>query len=112
MREMLNIRRHGFYAVQLLSHKALRYLAFAFIGCAFVTAAILWNVGWIYKVAMVAQLAFALLALLGFIAERRGVRTRALSVPYYFALVNMASLQAFVKFARRERHRVWNPRLG
>ena len=112
MREMLNIRRHGFYAVQLLSHKALRYLAFAFIGCAFVTAAMLWNVGWIYKVAVITQLAFGLLALLGFIAERRGVRTRALSVPYYFALVNMASLQAFVKFACRQRHRVWSPRLG
>jgi cellulose synthase/poly-beta-1,6-N-acetylglucosamine synthase-like glycosyltransferase len=112
MREMLNIRRYGFYAVQLLSHKALRYLAFAFIGCAFVTAALLWNVGWIYKVAVITQLAFGLLALLGFVAERRGLKTRILSVPYYFTLVNVASLQACIKFARRQRHRVWSPRLG
>lgn len=112
MREMLNIRRYGFYAVQLLSHKALRYLAFVFVGGVFISAALLWPVGLVYRVAFVAHLVFGLLATLGFVAERRGLKTRFLSVPYYFALVNMASLQACIKFARRQRHRVWSPRLG
>jgi cellulose synthase/poly-beta-1,6-N-acetylglucosamine synthase-like glycosyltransferase len=112
MRAMLSIRRYGFYAVQLLSHKALRYLAFAFIGCAFVTAALLWSVSPIYRIAFGAQVLFGALAWLGYFAERYGWRYRALSVPYYFVLVNAASLQAFVKFLRGERHRVWKPRLG
>jgi cellulose synthase/poly-beta-1,6-N-acetylglucosamine synthase-like glycosyltransferase len=112
MADMLSIRQQGFYAVQLLSHKALRYLAFAFIGFAFVTAALLWPAGWLYRLVVVAHLVFGLLAVLGFVAERHGLKTRVLSVPYYFALVNLASLQACIKFARRQRHRVWSPRLG
>ena len=112
MSSMLNVRRHGFYAIQLLSHKALRYLAFAFMATTFVSAALLAPLGGIYRIAFFAHLAFGLLASLGFAAERLGWHTRPLSVPYYFMLVNLASLQAFIKFARRQRHRVWNPRLG
>ena len=112
MRSMLSVRRHGFYAVQLLSHKALRYVAFAFFVSAFASAALLWPVGQIYRIAFVAQVLFALLAWLGFLAERRGMKVRILSVPFYFVLVNVAALQACIKFARRQRHRVWSPRLG
>lgn len=112
MPDMLSVRRHGFYAIQLLSHKALRYLAFAFIASTFFTAALLWPVGAIYRIAFVVQAAFGVLAWLGYLAERRGWQTRILSVPYYFVLVNAAALQACIKFARRERHRVWSPRLG
>lgn len=112
MPDMLSVRRHGFYAIQLLSHKALRYLAFAFIVSTFVTAALLWSTAQIYRIAFVAQLAFGVLATLGFLAEQRGWQTRILSVPYYFMLVNVAALEACIKFVRRERHRVWNPRLG
>lgn len=36
----------------------------------------------------------------------------ALALPYYFVLVNMAALQACVKFLKGERPRVWKPRLG
>jgi cellulose synthase/poly-beta-1,6-N-acetylglucosamine synthase-like glycosyltransferase len=109
---MMSVRRQGFYAIQLFSHKALRYLAFVFMTSSFVTAALLWPQGGIYRVAFLMQLLFAMLAGLGLMAERRGWRTRVLFVPYYFALVNAAAFQACVKFLRRERNRVWRPRLG
>jgi hypothetical protein len=112
MRTMLNVRRQGFYAIQLLSHKALRYLAFAFLGSTFLTAALLWPEGLIYRVAFIAQLLFAVLATVGFLAERRGRQGRVFAVPYYFALVNVAALQACIKFLKGERPRVWRPRLG
>jgi cellulose synthase/poly-beta-1,6-N-acetylglucosamine synthase-like glycosyltransferase len=109
---MMNVRRHGFYAIQLFSHKALRYLAFAFMATTFLSAGALWTVSPIYRIAFLIQVALALLASAGFLAERNGIRTRVLFVPYYFALVNAAAFQACIKFARRERNRIWKPRLG
>lgn len=112
MSRLMDVRRHGFYAVQLFSHKALRYLVVFFMAAALAMSAVLWPVGVIYRVALVLQLAFVLLAWLGYVAERRGRPTRLLSIPYYFALVNAAACHAFIKFLRGQRHRVWNPRVG
>ncbi|MCC7240285.1 MAG: glycosyltransferase family 2 protein [Acidobacteria bacterium] len=112
MSELLSIRRHGFYAVQLLSHKVLRYLAFFFMAGTFITAALLWPVGWVYRLAFVLQVAFAVAALMGYAAERAGRPSRLLAMPYYFVLVNAAALVAFCRFLNGKRHRTWNPRLG
>jgi cellulose synthase/poly-beta-1,6-N-acetylglucosamine synthase-like glycosyltransferase len=112
MSHMMSVRRHGFYAIQLWSHKALRYLAFGFMCSAFFTAALLSGRSPFYRLMYEAQLMFAVVALLGLLAEQRGWKTRALAVPYYFALVNAASFQACFKYLRRQRHRLWSPRLG
>jgi cellulose synthase/poly-beta-1,6-N-acetylglucosamine synthase-like glycosyltransferase len=112
MPSLMSIRQYGFYAWQLLSHKALRYLGFLFMAVMFVATILLWPVGAFYKVVLVGELAFIGSALLGFAAERSGQPNRLLSVPYYFVLVNAAASQAFVKFLRGERHRMWKPRLG
>ena len=112
MREMLNVRRHGFFAVQLLSHKALRYLAFAFMVLMFVLAGVLWSDGVIYQAALVGQVVIGVCALFGYVAEQYRWQTRVLAVPYYLLLVNLAASQAWIKFLRGERHRVWRPRLG
>lgn len=112
MAGLLNVTRHGVYALQLISHKLLRYLAFSFMAVTFATSALLWRQGAIYQLAFVAHVAFVAVAGLGLIAERRGHRSRLLFVPYYFALVNLAALQAVIKFVRGERFRVWSPRLG
>ncbi len=112
MSGLLNIARHGIYAIQLISHKLLRYLAFAFMAATLVTSALLWSTAQIYRIAFLAHVAFCALAYLGYLAERRGRPNRLLFIPYYFALVNMAALRAVVKFLKGERFRVWNPRLG
>jgi cellulose synthase/poly-beta-1,6-N-acetylglucosamine synthase-like glycosyltransferase len=112
MRSMLNVRRHGFYAIQLLSHKVLRYLAWLMGVAMFVCAALLWNAGTPYRVIFLLQVGFYVCAAVGLLAERRGHSNRWLSIPYYFVLINAASLQAFVLFARGERARVWKPRLN
>jgi cellulose synthase/poly-beta-1,6-N-acetylglucosamine synthase-like glycosyltransferase len=112
MPEVLDVRRYGFYAVQIISHKVLRYLAWVLGAAVFVSGALLWPAGAAYRALFFAQALFCLCAGLGFLAERAGRPNRWLSVPYYFILVNAAALQAFVKFVRGERARVWRPRLG
>jgi cellulose synthase/poly-beta-1,6-N-acetylglucosamine synthase-like glycosyltransferase len=112
MRSLLNVRRYGFFALQLFSHKALRYAAPVFLLTVLLTSGVLSMAGRLYEFAFVMQLAFLAAAGIGYLAERRGRTARLLSVPFYFVLVNAAATQAFVKFLKGERHRVWQPRLG
>jgi cellulose synthase/poly-beta-1,6-N-acetylglucosamine synthase-like glycosyltransferase len=112
MRELLDVRRYGFYSLQLLSHKVLRYFAWAFGAVMFASSALLWTTAPAYQILFLLQTSVVLCASLGFVAERLGRPNRWLSLPYYFVLVNLAALRAFVKLARGERTRFWKPRLG
>ena len=62
---------------------------------------------------LLVAIAFAaglLAALLGTIAPFRNMRLIAFS--HYFAVLNIASLLASLKFLKRERIIIWRPRLG
>jgi cellulose synthase/poly-beta-1,6-N-acetylglucosamine synthase-like glycosyltransferase len=106
-RAMLNPLRGGFYAVQLLSHKVVRYLVPVFLLLALVASALLAPLSLFYKIAFAAQVCFYLAAALAWALERSGVRFRLLALPQYFVLANLASLLAFYKFARGERYARW-----
>jgi cellulose synthase/poly-beta-1,6-N-acetylglucosamine synthase-like glycosyltransferase len=112
MRNLLNVRRFGLYALQLISHKVLRYLAFVFLLLMYGASLWLWRVTPVYAVAFVLQTLGMLLAVVGFWAARRTLPGRVLAVPYYFALVNCAALHACWKLLNGERPRIWTPRLG
>jgi cellulose synthase/poly-beta-1,6-N-acetylglucosamine synthase-like glycosyltransferase len=108
-RAMLNPLSHGFYAVQLLSHKVLRYLAPAFLLIFLVTSGILTARSVWYAIAFAAQMAFYFIAVFSWLLEKAGVKTYWLALPQYFAITNLASLIAFVKFFRGERYVKWEP---
>ena len=108
-RAMLNPFRSGFYAVQLLSHKVMRYLVPLFlITLCGASAALAFNSSF-YRAILVVQLAGYGSAVLAWILERAGVRSRMLSLPQYFVLANVASVIAFYKFLRGERYAHWEP---
>jgi cellulose synthase/poly-beta-1,6-N-acetylglucosamine synthase-like glycosyltransferase len=110
-RAMLNPLRSGFYAVQLLSHKVMRYLVPIFLILSFLTSvAITAAVGSLLWLAVLcAQLAFYLAAIGAWLLESAGVRSRLLALPHYFVLANLASLFACYKFMRGERYARWEP---
>ncbi|MBK8812039.1 MAG: glycosyltransferase family 2 protein [Acidobacteria bacterium] len=108
-RSMLNPFRSGFYAIELISHKLLRYAVPAFLGVALISSAFLIRSSWIYDVAFLAQSAFYLLALLGFGLERAGARIGVFAIPHYFVLANLASVLGLYKFLRGERYANWEP---
>ncbi len=108
-RETLNLRRHGMFAFQMLSHKVLRYAVSALLLIAFVSNIFLIGDSRIYQAAMAGQGAFYLAALAGWLVERTGARLGVFALPYYFALANVAIIVAFVKFMRGEAHVVWEP---
>ncbi|HVG38040.1 MAG TPA: glycosyltransferase family 2 protein, partial [Pyrinomonadaceae bacterium] len=108
-RHMLNPLRAGFYAVQLLSHKVLRYAVPIFLLLAFITSALLAPRSLFYALALLAQLGFYAAAGLGWALERAGLHYRLLAIPQYFVLANAASLIALYKFLRGERFARWEP---
>jgi cellulose synthase/poly-beta-1,6-N-acetylglucosamine synthase-like glycosyltransferase len=109
-RHMMNpFGRAGFFAVELISHKLMRYLVPVFLILIFAASVALAARSWFYALALIAQISFYALALLGWIIERAGHRVRLLALPQYFVLANLASLIAFYKFVRGERYARWEP---
>jgi cellulose synthase/poly-beta-1,6-N-acetylglucosamine synthase-like glycosyltransferase len=108
-RAMLNPLRGGFYSVQLLSHKVLRYAVPVFLAALLAASAALAKSSWFYAAAFGAQAVFYAAAVASMLLERVGRRSRLLALPAYFVLANWAAVLAFFKFLRGERYARWEP---
>jgi hypothetical protein len=105
---MLNPLRAGFYAVQLVSHKVMRYLVPLFLACVLAASAALAPGSRFFAALLAGQALFYAAALAGWLLGRAGVRSRLLALPAYFVLANVACVLAFYKFARGERFARWD----
>jgi len=108
-RSVLNPFRSGFYAIQLWSHKLMRYLVPVFLIAIFIASAFLVPRNAFYAAVFLMQVAFYLAALVSWALERLGVTFSLLALPQYFVITNLASLIAFVKFLTGERYTRWEP---
>ena len=108
-RAMLNPLRSGFYGVQLLSHKVMRYLVPFFLIALFAASTVLLSASIFYRMLFIAQLGVYACAVLAWMLDLAGVRSRLLAIPQYFLLANLASLIACYKFLRGERYAHWEP---
>jgi hypothetical protein len=108
-RAMLNPFRSGFYAVQLFSHKVMRYLVPLFLLVMFATSAALATTSLLYRLAFAIQFVGYICAALAAALERVGFRSRVLALPQYFVLANLASVMALYKLIRGERYARWEP---
>jgi cellulose synthase/poly-beta-1,6-N-acetylglucosamine synthase-like glycosyltransferase len=96
MRELLNPFRHGFYAIQLFSHKVLRRLMFAPFLVLLLANLFLWDeTELFYRLVLLAQVVFYGCALAGMVLARRKIgQLRIFTIPYYFCMVYLAALVA------------------
>ena len=108
-RRMLNPLTSGFYAVQLLSHKVMRYLVPLFLIASFFASTALASRSIVFAVILAGQIGFYAAAGLAGLLERSGLHSRLLAIPQYFVLGNIASLIAFFHFLRGERFARWEP---
>lgn len=92
--EILNPFKVGFYALQIFSHKLLRWLGGLFCLIAFLSNLALLKNGEIYLIFFIVQFLFHLVAGLGYLLDKNGSKAPFLiNLPYYFDMVNLASLQ-------------------
>jgi len=117
MRELLNPLRHGFYSVQLFSHKVLRRLAIVPMAAILLATPWLWDAGALYRGAALVQLVFYLAAALGALlppleASAPGWARRLvklLALPTFFCMANAAAGLAALNVARGHRIDSWEP---
>jgi hypothetical protein len=107
-RELLDPRRHGFYAVQLLSHKVLRRLMALPLGVLAATSLALGARSRLFRALAAGQLAVYGLGALG-IARGRRKSSKLLALPAYFVMVNAASLKAAWNVVRGRSIERWEP---
>jgi glycosyltransferase involved in cell wall biosynthesis len=109
-RELLDPRRHGFYAVQLLWHKVLRRVMVVPLLVLAVTAPLLWPRGLVYRAATLGQVALYGAGVAGLaLPPGRGRLRRALELPAYFCLVNAAAARALLNVVKGRRIDRWEP---
>ncbi len=108
-REMMNPLKSGFYAIELISHKVLRYAVPVFLIAAFISSAVLIFSSFFYEIVFLLQTAFYFIAFLGWILEKSVGKIGIFAIPHYFVLANLASVLGFYKFLRGERYASWDP---
>lgn len=108
-REMMNPFKSGFYAIELFSHKVLRYAVPLFLFLLFISSAVAAVQSAFFAMAFLLQTAFYAAALGGWFLEKNGIRLGVVAMPLYFVLANIASCIGFYKFLRGERYARWEP---
>lgn len=106
--ELANPFRHGFFAIQLISHKFFRWMvpfaAVLLLG----SNLFLWTRGPFFQITLALQLALyggGALAL----AFEPLMRIRPLRIAGFFLLANVATLVAWMKFLTGEKFVIWQP---
>jgi len=112
MRQLLNPLKFGLFAWQMISHKVMRYLAFIPILFCFVLNLALFNSAILYLFTLIIQVIFYSLAVLGKINEGDKKAAVYFTLPYYFALLNIACAHATFRYLRGEKQVIWKPRGG
>jgi len=108
-RDMMNPLKSGFYAVQLISHKLLRYMVPLILALTLISSVALSRSSFFFAAAVAAQVAFYGMATAAWMLERAGLKPSILAMPLYFVLANLASVIGFYKFVRGNRYAQWEP---
>lgn len=102
---LFNPFHYGFYSLQLLSHKLLRWLLFLPLTAIFISSLLLAGSGTFFLIAPLVQIVFYGAALVVFFLSRLGFSfssipspLKHLAIPFYFCLANLAAGVAMFKF--------------
>ena len=108
MPSVLNPFKFGFFSIEVLSHKLLRWLMPGILLVLFLISIPLSGTEYIYSLALVAQLALYGFAIAGYLRRESNILPRIFSVPYYFCLVNYASARGIVEAFFGKTYTTWN----
>lgn len=106
-RALFNPMRFAFVSLQLMSHKVLRWLVPLFLAALLVSNSLLLDASRFYATTFALQVAFYVVALVGYLAERRHVAFRLATVPLYFVTVNAAAVVAMYRILKGYKAVTW-----
>lgn len=112
VRSLFNPFRYGFYALQIFSHKLLRWSVIWPMITLMLSSLSLFRCSWIYRWATYGQAALYSAATLGMILRGTSLARMKLfklfAIPYYFCLVNVACLKAWFQMLKNKPLNMWN----
>ncbi|MEI6167586.1 MAG: glycosyltransferase family 2 protein [bacterium] len=108
MPEVLNPFQNGGFALQVISHRLLRWLVPLFAITAFVANLFLLPAPF-YQATLILQVFFILVAMIGAILDRIDIGPGFLRLPHYFYTVNLAALDAIGNCLRGKNMVIWLP---
>jgi cellulose synthase/poly-beta-1,6-N-acetylglucosamine synthase-like glycosyltransferase len=106
---LLNPFKYGILSFQYISHRVLRWtLAPLFLPLIFLSNIWLAAAGdQFYSLALLAQIAFYILAFLGYLKRDKKVSIKGFFVPYYFCVMNFSVYAGFIRFLKGKQSVVW-----
>ena len=107
---LLNFFKYGLLSFQYVSHRMLRWtLAPLSLLILLLTNIILAWSGTVFFIgALIAQLAFYVVAMLGYLMRNKKIRFKILFVPYYFLFMNVSVYQGLVRLIKGKQSAVWD----
>lgn len=112
MKSLLHPGRHGRFALQLFSHKVLRYLGILFMAGAYVSNILLLKTSRRMRQLFILQNIFYGISWMAYQLDKKGCPLGILYIPYYFTLINIAAGHALIRFLRGDKQVLWTPRKG
>jgi len=112
VKRLLNPFAYGFYSIQLLSHKVMRWSVIFAMPIILVLNALLYDAGLVYQVLLAGQLLFYANAATVYLLRNTSMMklrvVKLLAIPYFFCLANFAALSGWMQFFAGRRVDVWN----
>ena len=109
-----NIFKYGLLSFQYVSHRAMRWAVAPFcLPLLVLLNAILLFTGselldiFSYHLLMIAQIAFYILALLGYYLENKKIRVKILFVPFYFSFMNYCAIKGYFRYKNGLTSGIW-----
>lgn len=109
-----NIFKYGLLSFQYISHRAMRWAVAPFcLPLLVLINAILLFTGselldiFSYHLLMIAQIAFYVLALLGYYLENKKIRVKILFVPFYFSFMNYCAIKGYFRYKNGLTSGIW-----
>jgi hypothetical protein len=107
VRELLDPRRHPFRAIALATQRPLKWLT-PLYALGVLAASIALARHPVVRVLLAAQMAFYGAAIVGWLLERRGLRTpRFFAISLYFCIVSLAALAGIGRLLRGDTGQIW-----
>ncbi len=106
--EILNPLKYGFFSIQAISHKLLRWFVPLFMMLAFMSNMFLAIDNSQYRSLFIGHMTFYALAIVGLLVKRFN-RNILFKVPAFFTLVNIAITAAWIKYLSGYRAVQWEP---
>ena len=106
---LLNFFKYRWLSLQYISHRVLRWtlapLALPIIF--FLNASLAFTIGSFYTFLFLGQVMFYVLAVFGFLFEKRAIKIKLFFIPFYFCLMNYAVYAGFIRLIRGTQTVLW-----